>query len=226
MSGRDYLLRQIEQLTSVLSTILGLKREQKPQQAIQTIDEFLKREFGLSSKLLNSLHIEELVRICNTDSLAGKDKLYTLAVLLKEEGELQKMTGNTVAGEEISLKSLHLMLTYSSLSDHDRNLQSNESIKSLLQDLQHLETPVQTAHLLFQYYERIHQFADAENVLFDMLQRKNQSATLVSQWIGEGSTFYKRLLELDDEQLLSGNLPRQEILEGMKELELIRAKVT
>jgi Family of unknown function (DUF6483) len=227
MPGRDYLLRQIEQLTSVLGTIFGLKREQKPQQAIQTIEEFLKREFGISFKLLKSLQIEELIRLCDADSLAGKDKLYTLAVLLKEEGELQRMTGNETAGDDSSLKSLHLMLTYAALSDHDLNLQTNESIKSLLQeDLQHLEIPIQTVHLLFQYYERNHQFADAENVLFDMLQRENQSAALVSQWIDEGSTFYKRLLELDDEQLQSGNLPRQEILDGLDELDHIRARET
>ncbi|TCZ78856.1 hypothetical protein E0485_07225 [Paenibacillus albiflavus] len=227
--SRDYLLRQIEQLTAVLSTILGLKKEQKPELALQTIEEYLKRELGLSSKLLNNLHAEELIRMCNTDSLTGRDKLYTLATLLKEEGELQRMTGNEATADERSFKSLYLMLAYSALPSHDHETQLTEMIASLLASLQHCELPTEASALLFQYYERKHQYAAAEDVLFDRLQAEAEFGTNPSELmdlVAEGNAFYQRLLKCDDEDLLQGNLPRSEIWGALDELKRFTVRET
>lgn len=227
MPGRDYLLRQIEQLTSVLSTILGLKQEQKPKLAMQTIDEFLKGEFGLSSKLLNSLHVQELVRMCSLDTLAGRDKLYTLATLLKEDGELQRMAGYETAGNERSLKSLHLMLAYAALPDEEHVSQAVNSIESLLLQLHDYEIPLDTSLGLLGYLERTGQYANAENVLFDALERISElDDNELVHWIAKGNAFYERLLALDDKQLLQGNLPRQEIYDGIEELDRLTKAVT
>jgi hypothetical protein len=51
----------------------------------------------------------------------------------------------------------------------------------------------------------------AENVLFDILAATPEFST-------EGLQFYRRLLTKSDEDLRAGNLPREEILEGIAEL--------
>lgn len=221
MASRDYLIRQIEQLTSVLGKILGLKREQKPKHALLTIDEFLKRTYGMSTKLLDSLPEQELLRMCDTQTLEGRDKLYTLAILLKEEGELQRMLGNEELADKRLLKSLRLLLTYAELPE-DEQASTAEAIDEQLQA--YTETgralPMELAAKVWRYYGRAGQFAKAEDELFRLLQ---QAAAVgdprIGHWIAEGLDFYQQLLELDDEQLACGNLPRNEIQDAIQELQ-------
>lgn len=220
MASRDYLIRQIEQLTSVLGKILGLKREQKPKHALLTIDEFLKRTYGMSTKLLDSLPEQELLRMCDTQTLEGRDKLYTLAILLKEEGELQRMLGNEELADKRRLKSLQLLLTYADLPD-DEAASTTEAIDELLQayDESGRLLPMELAARVWRYYGRAGQFAKAEDELFRLLQQadKAKDARIV-QWAAEGLEFYRNLLKLEDEQLSRGNLPRDEVHDAIQEL--------
>jgi hypothetical protein len=49
-------------------------------------------------------------------------------------------------------------------------------------------------------------------MLFDLLDRDRAG------WVERGIEFYQRLSALPDDQLAGGGLPREELIEGMKEL--------
>jgi len=64
---------------------------------------------------------------------------------------------------------------------------------------------------VFRYYERMGRYDRAEDVLYEILEVK-------PEFSNEGVQFYERLLKRSDEELVKGNLPRDEVLEGMQEM--------
>ena len=68
--------------------------------------------------------------------------------------------------------------------------------------------------MLMQHYERLGDFAKAEDALFAMLelQPQNQRA------LDFGFAFYERLRGQSDAALAAGNLPRTELEAGLGEL--------
>lgn len=67
MQQRDYLLRQIEQMSQVLVVLirklLGLKSDKVEEQTIQTTDEMLKEHFDISMDELLSISLEDVAEI-------------------------------------------------------------------------------------------------------------------------------------------------------------------
>jgi hypothetical protein len=55
-------------------------------------------------------------------------------------------------------------------------------------------------------------FADAENTLFELIDEQ------VENILGEAFDFYQRLLNKTDQELDDGNLPKEEVLEGLEYL--------
>ncbi len=65
---------------------------------------------------------------------------------------------------------------------------------------------------LFSLRERCKRFGGAEDLLFELLEEGWDDA------LTAGTAFYERLLELDDVTLAEGNLPRDEVEEGLAAL--------
>ncbi|WJH34043.1 hypothetical protein N6H14_29450 [Paenibacillus sp. CC-CFT747] len=86
MYQRDYILRMIEQITTAIATISGLRKEQKQQQAFDLLEELLNRHFRLNSKLLTSLSERDIIGILQKDGVVESEKVLILAAMLKEEG--------------------------------------------------------------------------------------------------------------------------------------------
>ena len=68
---------------------------------------------------------------------------------------------------------------------------------------------------LMQHYERVGEFAQAEDALFAMLDAEPDNAAIAEF----GIAFYQRLLVQSDTALGEANLPRAEVEEGLKELQ-------
>lgn len=69
---------------------------------------------------------------------------------------------------------------------------------------------------LFKYYWVIGQYASAEDLIYFMVKNSNSAAK--ETYIKEGINFYKDLLLKSDNELTIGNLPRDEVNEGLAEL--------
>jgi len=232
VSSRDYIVKQIEQMTAMLSVVLGLKREQKPQHAETTIDEFLKRSYGLSLRLIRSLSEQDLVRMCDTGDLGGREKLFTFAMILKEDSELREQQDDQPA--EIysqRLKALRMFLHYDE-TDHEWTASgpalAGEPIAELLDLLQEYELPMDDSLRIWRYHERHGAFASAEDALFDALERLQPDLAAAGEpaladVLAEAEAFYARLLALSDERLLAGNLPRGEIPGALAAIARMRA---
>jgi hypothetical protein len=111
--------------------------------------------------------------------------------------------------------ALTLYLETFSLFRHEALGQTENRAEHLLTELETIDLPRDTILRLFRYRAATGRFAEAENALFDLVERGLANSAVID----EGRAFYRRLLDLEDEQLAAGELPRDEVIDGMTELE-------
>jgi len=217
MIRRDYLLRMIEEFIQALARINSLKQGQRWDEAREALDDEFKRLIGEGA--------ESVVRLSETDLLARlaqegptqavREKTLLLTTLLKEAGDVATAEGRTVDGRECYLKALHLLLDVLGREDVLEFPEFVPRVESLKRALEGLLIPMRSHAMLMQHYERTGEFAKAEDELFAMLEAEPNNERLVEF----GCAFYRRLLAQSDTALNEANLPREEIEEGLKELQ-------
>jgi hypothetical protein len=127
-----------------------------------------------------------------------------LAVLLKEEGDNLLALGNETLATTCFAKALSLFLE---IPDQ------HEKIQDLTLRLKEQVLPDRILHKLFCHYEMKQQYANAENILFELAESRGTSL------LQEGREFYARLKEKSREDLRKGNLPMEELDSGWLEFE-------
>jgi hypothetical protein len=216
MINKDYILRIAEQTGRSLAIILGLRKYNQHEEALIYIDDTLLRTVGLTSRFINSLSDEMLVTTISPIGVLNIEACLWIAALLKAEGDIyEEDLGKSNESYYRYQKSLYLFLT-AVLQEHiptDTDLYKD--IEQLLQKLDDYELPPALKSKLFAYYELSGQYARAEDTLFDLLETGNNRELIAS-----GRAFYTRLLAKSDADLQAGNLAREEVDEGLAQLEM------
>jgi hypothetical protein len=73
--------------------------------------------------------------------------------------------------------------------------------------------PAHIKFKLFQYYELVGVYGKAEDILYELIEMK------YSDILAEAKSFYLRLLDKSDQELIDGHLPREEVQEGLIQIE-------
>src|SRR5205085_2693164 len=134
-----------------------------------------------------------------------------LTALLKNAGDIAAGQGRVEESTAAYLKGLHLLLEVLGREEVFETPEFVPKVEEFVTSLQNSPLPSQTLVSLMRHYERIGEFARAENNLYSLLTAEaNASAVLEF-----GIDFYKRLLDLSDTTLAAGNLPRTEVEEGL-----------
>jgi len=120
MIERDYLMRLIQQLNTVLARIMRAKQQEKYDEAQETIKEAHGELFGLDSALVGMMSAESLAQL-----LGDGEKIKAMARLFKEEGDLFELQedGRQAGGKY--QRSLELYLEVMNAS----SIQDGESIE-------------------------------------------------------------------------------------------------
>lgn len=220
MIRRDYILRMIEEFIRALARINSLKQSQRWNEAGEALNDEFKRLVGDGA--------QAVARLSETDLLARlaqegptqivREKTLLLTTLLKEAGDVATAEGREEGSRECYLKALHLLLDVLGREDVFEFPEFVPRVESLKQALEGSPLPVRTHAMLMQHYERVGEFAKAEDELFAMLDAEPGKERLVEF----GCAFYRRLLAQSDTTLNQANLPRGEVEEGLKELQARR----
>lgn len=213
MYQRDYILRMIEEVTKAVATrLLALKKEDK-QEAQYVINELLGRLYMPKLELLQSLSTDKIIGLTSNRGEPDLGRAVGAAVLLKKAGEIYEATGQPDESYFNYVKSLQLFMHCHKSSDRE-NVPTDiiAEIKELLMHLKLYALPPEINKALLQFHEDTGDYAEAENILFELQQSHPDEIA------NHGVLFYKRLLKLSDAQLESGNLPRAEVYQGLEEL--------
>ena len=199
-------------VASVLSQIETLKKEQRYEEAIHEINESLRTDLGLSARFVKGLTGQDLLGMLRS-GLISVDRLVVLAKLIKERADINWAQSQPDNGLIRTLKALTLYLEAFGGGQKSAFAGYFSDIEGLADNLGDYQLPPDLRMKLFRYYEQAAKYSKAEDVLFEGLE-----ASAGSGWIEEGRKFYERLAGKSDEELASGNLPREELEESRAEL--------
>jgi hypothetical protein len=217
MIRRDYILRQIEQFAAMLAQIVGFVKNEQWTEASTTINQTAQRLTGAEVHELVHLSETELLArlIQNEPDVTVEAKTFMLVTLLKTQGDLLVGQGGVAESRAHYLKGLHLLFEVFGRTEPADHPNFVPTIETFLVALGDAPLPMLTNAMLMQHYERMGEFARAEDALYEILDAGPAQTGLFEF----GRLFYERLLRLDDPALNSGNLPRAEVLSGLAELE-------
>lgn len=217
MINKDYLLRMAEKVGRALATIIGLRQYNKDEEALIYIDDLLLKTVGLTSRFLNALSEEMLVKTISPLGTLNVEACFWIASLLKAEGEIYESQDNAQASYHRYHKALYLFLTLILHEPVPNDAGAYGDVDTLISKLDDYELPITTKTLLFAYYEQSGNYARAEDTLFDLLETDNEIRQ-TSSLRERGQAFYTRLRAKSDADLLNGNFSREEVEEGIIQL--------
>jgi hypothetical protein len=214
MINKDYILRLAERFGRFLAIILRLREYNRYEEALIYIDDLLLKTTGFTSRFINSLSEEMLLKTFSPLGTLNVEACLWTALLLKTEGEIYEDQQNTSESYYRYLKALHLMLAALLHEPAAADAEFDMTVRDLLDKLAEYEIPRGTQSLLFAYYEHIGQYAKAEDTLFEMLEGDSAD----QETIERGAAFYRRLLARSESDLAVGNFSREEVEEGLAQL--------
>jgi hypothetical protein len=207
---RDYLIRLLTQAGLVLGKAMGLREQQRQQEALDLIDEFLGRELRLRSRLAMGLSDEDLLSMLSVTGSPNAESIAVIAAFLQEEGELLEDLGQSELSFPRFAKALRLNLY---LLRNDMEIDGWDirlRISNLLTALSPYPINIETKRALWQWHESNGQFSDAEDLLYEL----QEEGAITPE---EGDAFYERLSGYADSQLEAGGLSRIEMAEGRRQ---------
>lgn len=220
MINRDYILRLAEQIGRELAIVLRLRKRNQYEEALIAIDDLLFHKVGLTSGFINSLSEEMLIRSLSPLGKLNVETCLWIASFLKAEGEIYDSKGDSNASYYRFMKALYLFIEALRQENFPEGSTFYLDIKELIDKLSAYELPATVQIQLLHYYELIGLYAQAEDILFDQLETAPSSHALIEQ----GHAFYERLLKKSDFDLQAGNLSREEVYEGLTQLQNIDIK--
>ncbi len=213
----DYLIRHIRQFIQALTNIRGLAAIRQEHAALDAINEAAAQLLGLRSSRGPLLSVRERVSQLTVGELAelGQDTRAALAALLKEAAAIHIRQDRETEGYRCYVQALHLMLDMAA-HEGDASLPDwAPRVEDLVAALAPFSLPPSLNAMLLEYYERTGAFAKAEDVLFAMRAASPEDDSIRTA----GRAFYRRLQQRGDEELMAGNLPRDEVDAGLAGLD-------
>lgn len=215
MLKQDYILRMIEQLAQVFGRLMGRIRSEDPTVIHREIEEALKDLTGLDFDVLDSLPLPAVLSVLQSHSEPNPARVLAIADCSFLRSRLADAAGQANTALRTRIMALTLYLEALALFRHEALAPAIQRTEKLIDDLQAFDLPKETLLRLFRYRTDEGRFDQAENLLFEMLDRGTPNDTLSD----EGKAFYRGLLALNDSELEAGNLPRDEVLDGLSDFE-------
>ncbi|AFM41542.1 hypothetical protein Desaci_2609 [Desulfosporosinus acidiphilus SJ4] len=210
---KDYLMKMIKEFTNAIAKIAGLKAENKIEESQEVLSETLKHFTDLDMKVIEALPYDILIHKIGGNTV-NSEKYLMLSELLVQQAEIYEIRGEKSRANNLLAKSLNIMLNIL-LNDNNPISESNVvKVNEVVDKLGWYNLPNESELLLFQYYESTQSYAKAEDVLFHLLKSDENNKDILKK----GISFYERLKDKDHDELEKGNLPFDEVLEGLESL--------
>jgi tetratricopeptide (TPR) repeat protein len=216
MIRRDYIIRMVAEFAQALARIRERRDRREYAEAGEALDEAFLELVGTGAESVSQLTETQLLAKLTLDEPTHvlREKSLMLVTLLDEAGQLYAVQEREAESRTCRLKALDLLLTLQ-LRDADFELPDFvPRIDMLRTQLSDSPLPLRTQAGLWRHYERIGDYAKAEDALFAILEGEPANANLIS----EAGAFYERLKRQSDSALEAGNLPRKEVEMGLAQI--------
>lgn len=217
MIKEDYILRLIRKYGQVIARIAGQMAARENRAALETIDDACRDLLRLDTGAVIRLSTGQLLAILLDGQDPGlcRDRCAFLARLLQQAGSVHAAESRPASSRAAYLQALSILLEVLPRSVGGVTLpEFTPVLDELVAAAMDQGLPAETNAALMLYYEQTGQYARAEDALYSMLEDEPENPGIVDM----GIKLYERLQKLDDAALAAGNLPRDEVSEGLAEM--------
>lgn len=193
MIQRDYIVRQVMQLSQAIAQAIFRIQKQEYQEALDELQQSGQQFMGLDVSDVTALEVDAL-------KLQAGEHLDLVAELFHLQGHCFRAEGY----QEAAHRSYELALA----CYLDSPKSQADLIDPLIEELNITALAPDTQRAVFRYLEGERRYGEAEDLLFEMVE---QGLPVYE----EGLAFYKRLLGTSYKPLREGNLPWDEVKEGL-----------
>jgi tetratricopeptide (TPR) repeat protein len=204
-------MRQIEQVGQLLARILGLAKGGREDEALGMFDEAYKPLMGVGSRVVAVLDDGQLVDLLTSGSNPDMRRVGMAFELLKAEADLYAGAGQ--AGEA-AVRYRRALALAGCLAARSERLLDHDLASGLLERAGELELSGTQRLAVARVLEALGRYADAEDVLFELIDELPDDPEPVEQAIA----FCQRLRPLEPEQLAAGGLSVEEVNATLAEL--------
>jgi len=207
MIRNDYIMRLIEQFVRILSELISKQKSLTTEQIYTELDKAAINYLSLDLELLNKMTWTELLHFFTHNEERDAARCYIAAEMILTYAYLNKRHMDI---PEPRIKALALYLEAITTSPELQKSEYFNKVNDVLEKVSAVEIPEDLKLILFRFYELTNEYGRAENILFELTELAIPDLEKI------GIDFYQRLLKLSDQELAAGNLPREEVQEGMQ----------
>lgn len=181
--------------------------------ALNVIDREMRSLIGLDLMTIDTLNFNNIIELINREREYNADRYLALGEILRLRGNLENDINNKIT------YYIKAMRAYFFVYKDDEVLMDKciEGVREVVNYISEYELSLNENITLLKGYEMLGEYDQAEDVLFSIIKESNKDRRIIE----EGEAFYNRLKEKEDMLLEKGNLPREEVEEGLKQIEAI-----
>lgn len=219
MLSEDYLLKLLKPLAYVIPRLLALRKAADYDDAIRLIEQTSQQLTGLEPALIQALSAQSLTDVLAADSPIGAGQCIGLAALFTEQGKIFEAQSRWADADNTYFNALYLLLRVLPNSSAGVISEQRPLVDDLVFKLKGSDMPLTMRHNLFHFYASSGAYAHAEDALFDLIEWVGQqSPAAIKPYISDGVAFYHTLQAKSDAELIAGDLPRDEVEQGLADL--------
>jgi len=211
MISRDYFMRMTEMLAAVIAKVLFNKEQKNLEAAQSELETAAKSIVGLDLNLIGLMSIDNVIELMKSSDLYG-GRCVISADLMREYAEIEEEK-NPQKACDYYLKSLVLYIEGVMSNDLPEPEKYFPKINDLISKLKDVEFSDTVKQRLFKYYEHSGNFSKAEDILFELIDNNSDEI------FANALSFYERLKLKSDDELQSGNFSRDEVEDGLEEIQ-------
>jgi tetratricopeptide (TPR) repeat protein len=212
--SQDYIKRMLEQIGEFVVALKQMLVEDRLGEAREQLDLAYREALGLDPQFVRDAPEDYLILTAGMSRVGDVDKSLVLADLLSADGDWHARNGDYDVAQQCHIKAINVTLEIYLRQPFGTSREHIDRVEALIDKVEQYEVPYDTRWRLFRYHERMGQYADAEDDLYELLDAAPENEALID----EAAAFYQRLLGLKDHELLLGGLPRDEVQAGLEDV--------
>ena len=210
MFQKDYVMRLVQQLSQALTQILFRKDSKQYQEALEDIQQAGQLFLGLDLNAVQAFSYEDLQAALHVKNAQDAEHVSLVAELLRHQGDCFVLEGEPESARRSYAFALTLYLDLGTGGTGPQLADLSDRIDFLVDQLDPLTLAPDVQVKLFRYLAAAGRYADAEDLLFHLADEHPTPALYT-----EGLAFFERLLRTSCRHLKAGNLPYEEVKEGL-----------
>ncbi len=155
MLTEDYIMRMISQAIAALMLALGLKKQGRYDEALQSFNQAIEALLGLNANLADQLDDQVVLEMLTFNGTLDANRLLVLADIYHERAELEETLGENDTSQFAAQRSLRLYLEVALVSEAIPGLEVCQKIEPVRQQLDPAALPAETRLALLDYLERM-----------------------------------------------------------------------